>query len=187
MEEIERRLAAIEGAQRAMPTPWWWKNPLANKAQQNATISTRTAVIQEQATITSDFTTTDTAAVHDVITVQIRVPRGSVALFLFTSFGAKHSLAGATFDAYLTLNDGTNYVAYATILGIKLDTAASVYPVALVRSTSKSDLDTVPMLRDRDFTVALSVQNKTAGTLTIPGSASQVPSLTCFLTGDSSL
>lgn len=187
MEEIERRLAAIEGVQRASPTPWWWKNPLANKAQQNAIISTRTAVIQEQATITSDFTTTDTAAVHDAITVNIRVPRGSVALFMFASFGVKHSAANANFDAYLTLNDGASYAGVTSILAIRLTTAAQIYPVALVRSLSKSDLDVVPFLRDRDLTVGLTVQNLTAGTLTIPGGAGGSPSLTCFLTGDSSL
>lgn len=188
MEDIERRLRLLErNAGISRPTPWWWKNPLANKAQQNAQTSTHSAVIQEFATITSDFTTTDTASVHDVITVNIRVPSGSVALFIFSHFAVRHSAGAATFDAYLTLNDGTNFVAYASMLGLGLTTAAQLYPVALVRSASKSDLDAVPMLRDRDITVGLTIQNKTAGTLTIPGGTGQVPALAAFLTGDSSL
>lgn len=169
-------------------TPWWWKNPLANKAQQNAMPSTRSAVIQEFATIATDFSTTDTAAVHDVITVNVRVPQGSVALFMFAHFGVKHSAATATFDAYLTLNDGVHYVTFALIAGIYIATANQILPVSLVRSASSSDLNASAFLRDRDITVGLTVQNKTAGTLTIPGfSGGHVPALAAFLTGDSSL
>lgn len=189
LADLQARIEALEQRQMTQPSPWFWKNPLANKQQQNATSSTKSAVIQEFTTSLTDFTTTDTSTIHEVLGVDVRVPSGNIALFAFSNWAASHDIAAATYDAYLVLADAAGPGSVQQHFGIYLASAAQVVVGSLVRSLSNSDLKTGSYLRDRDLRLSLYVQNRTAGTLTIRGFSpgSSIPSLTCFVTGDSSL
>lgn len=188
LADLDARLSAIENRQQTQPTPWFWKNPLANKQQQNSTTSTRSAVIQEFTGLTTDFTTTDTSTVHEVMGVNVRVPYGNITVFAFSSFSVKHSIAAARFDAYLTLSDFVTTAAFALAFDTYIPSADRWQATALIRGASASDMNAFGLLRNRILRVSLFVQNVTAGTLTVGGQSpsSELPSLSCFVTGDSS-
>lgn len=165
--------------------PWGWKNPLKNKMAANALLSTKTAAIQEMTSGGSDFTTTDTTNYQDVLNVAIDIPQGHMALFIWSDFLFQHAVAGATFDARITVAfDSAESGSYAIVNPQDIYVAASGVAFPFTVSMGLDVMANLPLVVPGPaHQIRLQVKNNTSGTLTLKSSMQH---LYAMVIGDSS-
>jgi hypothetical protein len=190
LQDLERRIAELEArpaSDPVTPPPWYFRNPIASKVQQNALSSTKVAVTQEVLLSGSNFTTTNTTDWQDVGSFQITIPKGQVVLYLWSEVQPYHSAASAECSIRVALESGdgigTVYVmARGDHILLAPTAGKKIAPVILTQGINVPA--NLPLLIPGRRLVRLQAFNHTAGTLTLPGATDQNV-MHALLTGDS--
>lgn len=187
--ELKNRIAELEKQMGVSPTPWFWKNPLANKTFSANVFGAKVGITQEMARIVSDVTTTDTVNQTTVTSVQIYIPSTHVALYVFGMVQVKHSVAGARFTVMINIDPpaAPNDISIAYQDSLYLATAGEWYSFHLSSSWDiQANLVAGGVMTNQKSTLRLNVLPNTAGTLTVRGTGYPQSLLHAFVVGDSS-
>lgn len=192
-EQEIARLGAVQDdlsrTTRAMSTPWFWQNPLANKLARGSITSSQLGVTQETFLSASDFTTTNTTDWQSVGTTLITIPSGTrrVAIYVWTAAQASHSVANAEMSLRILLYTdaglGTAYVlGLADHVILPATATKQIAPIVLNHGLNVGA--NLPLVVPGSRTLQLAAFNHTTGTLTLPG-ATSTNIFHALLTGDS--
>lgn len=146
-----------------------------------AVTSGQMAVTQEAAWTTSDTTITDTVNWTTVTAVNMYIPEGPWALFIFTQAQWSHSAANAKVDFRIAYGDGTTTVQLRQYLSSFTTATAGDRATMALSVGIDVTANTGSGVKRGLIVFGLQARPVTAGTLTVHGDAS----VHGFATGDS--